>query len=355
MTNKTPVLENNSNNATLSVPIADVGGMSGIEKAAILLLSLSESDAASIIKHLDPKQMQKIGVTMTSMNDYDHLKVTGVHQLFLEEIQKFSAVGFNSETFIRNTLTTALGKDKAQNLIEQILATGGAHGMESLKWMDSGQISSIIKNEHPQIQSIVLSFLEPDQAAEILEQFPEKNRLDIVTRIAKLDEIQPTALQELNSIMEKQFIDQGGSQAAKMGGMQTAANIMNLLEPTIENHIMENIREADASMAQKIQDLMFVFDNLMDVDDRGIQAILRDTETDALTKALKGADESLRDKLLKNMSKRAAEMLLDDLEAMGPIRVSEVEAAQKDILATARKLADAGEVMLGGGGGDGFV
>lgn len=329
--------------------------LSGVEKTAIFLLSLSETDAANIMKFLEPKQMQKVGVAMTSMENFDHQRVAAVHQRFLYDIQKYSAVGFNSEQFIRNTLTSALGKDKAENLIEQILATSGSSGMESLKWMDSRQVAGIIKNEHPQIQSIVLSFLDPKQAAEILETFPDKIRLDLITRIAKLDEIQPAALQELNEIMEKEFEGQGGSQAAKMTGVQSAADIMNLLDPTIESQIMDNIRDVDENMAQQIQDLMFVFANLMDIDDRGIQAILRDSDSDVLIKAIKGADESLKEKLLGNMSKRAAEMLRDDLEAMGPIRVSEVEEAQKQILEVTRKLADAGEVMLASGGGDGFL
>lgn len=329
--------------------------LSGVEKAAIFLLSLSEPDAANIMKHLEPKQMQKVGVAMTNMDNFDHQRVSSVHERFLHDIQRFSSVGFNSEQFIRNTLTTALGKDKAENLIKQILATGGTRGMESLKWMDSSQVAGIIKNEHPQIQSIVLSFLEPQQAAEILEALPDKLRLDLITRIAKLDKVQPAALQELNEIMEKQFEGQGGSQAAQLGGIKSAADIMNLLDPAIESQIMDNINDVDEAMAQKIQDLMFVFANLMDIDDRGIQAILRDVDSDVLAKALKGADDALRDKLLGNMSKRAADMLRDDLDAMGPIRVSDVEEAQKQVLEITRKLADSGTVMLSLGGGDGFL
>lgn len=354
MTNNTQMQELDSKDIETPEAI-NIDGLSGIDKTAILLLSLSEFDAATIMKHLEPKEMQKVGVAMTNIDDVGHQKVAAVHKLFLQEIQRYSTVGFNSETFVRNTLTEALGKEKAESLIEQILTTGGSRGMESLKWMDSRQVASIIRNEHPQIQSIVLSFLEPEQAAEIFEQFPENSRLDLVSRIAKLSEIQPTALQELNEIMEKQFAGQGGSQAAKMGGLQTAANIMNLLDPAVETHIMDSMRENDEEMAQQIEDLMFIFDNLMDVDDRGIQAILRDSQPEALMKALKGADDALKEKLLGNMSKRAADMLKDDLEAMGPIRVSEVEAAQKEILAVARRLADSGEVMLGGGGGDGFL
>lgn len=221
--------------------------------------------------------------------------------------------------------------------------------------MDARQVASIIQNEHPQIQTIVLSYLEPEQSAEILSQFPEQVRLDLVMRIANLEEVQPAALQELNDIMEKQFAGAAGAQAAKMGGLKAAANIMNYLDTNIEGQLMDSIRESDEEMSQQIRDLMFVFENLIDVDDRGIQTLLREVPGDLLQRALKGSDDQMREKVFKNMSKRAAEMLADDLEAMGPIRVSEVEAAQKEILSTARRLADAGEIMLGAGGGEEFL
>lgn len=336
-------------------PSFDVGKLDGVEKAAILLLSLSEEDAAQILKHLEPKQVQKVGMAMAQIDDLNQAKIAAVHRLFIEQIQNFSTIGFQSEDFIRRALTAALGEEKASNLIDQIILGGGAKGLDSLKWMDSKQVANIIRNEHPQIQTIVLSYLEPEQSAEILSQFPEKVRLDLTMRIANLEEVQPAALQELNEIMEKQFAGQAGAQAAKMGGLKAAADIMNYLDTNVEGQLMDAIREHDEEMAQQIQDLMFVFENLIDVDDRAIQTILREVQQDALMKALKGADGDLKEKILKNMSKRAAELLNDDLEAMGPVRVSEVEAAQKDILSVARRLADAGEIMLGGGGGEDFL
>jgi flagellar motor switch protein FliG len=336
-------------------PAFDVGKLDGVEKAAILLLSLSEEDAAQILKHLEPKQVQKVGMAMAQIDDLNQAKIAAVHRLFIEQIQNFSTIGFQSEEFIRRALTAALGEEKASNLIDQIILGGGAKGLDSLKWMDSKQVANIIRNEHPQIQTIVLSYLEPEQSAEILSQFPEKVRLDLTMRIANLEEVQPAALQELNEIMEKQFAGQAGAQAAKMGGLKAAADIMNYLDTNVEGQLMDAIREHDEEMAQQIQDLMFVFENLLDVDDRAIQTILREVQQDALMKALKGADTELKEKILKNMSKRAAELLNDDLEAMGPVRVSEVEAAQKDILSVARRLADAGEIMLGGGGGEDFL
>ena len=326
-----------------------------MEKAAILLLSLSEEDAAQILKHLEPKQVQKLGGEMAKIEDMTQPKITAVHKHFIEEIQNYSTIGFQSQDFVKRALTAALGEDKAANLIDQILMGSGAKGLDSLKWMDSKQVASIIRNEHPQIQTIVLSYLEPEQSAEILSQFPEKVRLDLLMRIANLEEVQPAALQELNEIMEKQFAGQAGTQAAKMGGLKSAADIMNYLDTSIEGQLMDAIREQDEEMSQQIQDLMFVFDNLIDVDERGIQAILREVNQDSLLKAIKGADEELKNKITGNMSKRAAEMLLDDLEALGPVRLSEVETAQKEILSVARRLADSGEIMLGGGGGEEFL
>jgi flagellar motor switch protein FliG len=333
----------------------DVSKLDGVEKASILLLSLSEEDAAQILKHLEPKQVQKVGMAMAALEDLSQSKIAAVHKLFIDQIQSFSTIGFQSEDFIKKALTAALGEEKAANLIDQIVLGSGAKGLDSLKWMDSKQVANIIRNEHPQIQTIVLAYLEPEQSAEIINQFPEKVRLDLTMRIANLEEVQPAALQELNEIMEKQFAGQAGAQAAKMGGLKAAADIMNYLDTNVEGQLMDAIRDHDEEMSQQIQDLMFVFDNLIDVDDRGIQSILREVQQDILMKAIKGTDDVLKEKILNNMSKRAAEMMIDDLEAMGPVRISEVESAQKEILSVARRLADSGEIMLGSGGSEEFL
>ncbi|MBU2925298.1 flagellar motor switch protein FliG [Colwellia sp. 4_MG-2023] len=346
---------NTGGELTATKPSFDISKLEGSEKAAILLLSLSEEDAAQILKHLEPKQVQQVGTVMAAMEDFTQEKITAVHKQFIHDIQNFSTIGFQSEDFVRKALTAALGEDKAGNLIDQIIMGGASKGLDSLKWMDSKQVANIIRNEHPQIQTIVLSYLAPEQSAEIMSQFTDKVRLDLMMRIANLEEVQPAALQELNEIMEKQFAGQAGAQAAKMGGLKAAADIMNYLDTNVEGTLMDSMRENDEEMSQQIQDLMFIFENLADVDDRGMQAILREVEQDALMKAIKGADEALREKFLSNMSKRAAEMLVDDLDAMGPVRISEVEVAQKEILAVARRLSDAGEIMLGGGGGDEFL
>ncbi len=329
--------------------------MNGMEMAAVLMLSLNEEDAAQIFRHLEPKQVQRLGMAMASMKDFGHERVTAVHRQFIEDIQKYSNIGIGSEDFVRKALVAALGEDKAGNLVDQIIMGSGARGLDSLKWMDARQVASIIQNEHPQIQTIVLSYLDPEQSAEILSQFPEQVRLDLIMRIANLEEVQPAALQELNDIMEKQFAGAAGAQAAKMGGLKAAASIMNYLDTNVEGQLMDAIRDSDEEMSQQIQDLMFVFENLIDVDDRGIQTLLREVPGELLQKALKGADDQLKDKFMKNMSKRAAEMMMEDLAAMGPVRISDVEAAQKEILSIARRLSDAGEIMLGAGGGEDFV
>ena len=348
------------NNALSKTELTDeqrviLSSMSGIEKAAVLMLSLNEEDAAGIFRHLEPKQVQKLGMAMASMTDFSNEKVSAVHRLFLEDIQKYSNIGIGSQDFVRKALTAALGEDKAGNLVDQIIMGSGAHGLDSLKWMDARQVATIIQNEHPQIQTIVLSYLEPEQSAEILSQFPEPVRLDLIMRIANLEEVQPAALQELNEIMEKQFAGSSSAQAAKMGGLKAAASIMNYLDTNIEGQLMDAIRDNDEEMSQKIQDLMFVFENLIDVDDRGIQTLLREVSGDLLQKALKGADDNLKEKIFKNMSKRSAETLKEDMQTMGPMRISDVESAQKEILTIARRLADSGEIVLGVGGGDNFV
>lgn len=327
----------------------DISSMSGEEKAAILLLSLNEEDAAGIIRHLEPKQVQHVSSAMARARDLSQAKVSAVHREFLQDIQKYTNIGMGSEEFMRNALVAALGEDKANNLVDQILLGAGSKGLDSLKWMDPRQVASIIVNEHPQIQTIVLSYLEPDQSAEILSQFAERDRLDLMMRIANLEEVQPSALAELNEIMEKQFAGQAGAQAAKIGGLKAAAEIMNYLDNNVEGVLMDQIRDQDEDMATQIQDLMFVFENLIEVDDQGIQKLLRDVPQDVLQRALKGADDGLKEKIFNNMSKRAANMMREDLEAMAPVKVSDVEASQKEILAIARRMADSGELLLTGG------
>ena len=321
-----------------------------IEQASILLMTLGEGDAAEILKHMGPKEVQRIGTTMSQLSNVQQQEVEAVLSNFLDEVRTLTGLGMGADSYIRNMLVTALGEDKANGLIDRILLGGNTTGLDTLKWMEARSVADIIRNEHPQIQAIVLAYLDSDQSAEIISYFPDKVRLDIMMRVAALDTVQPSALQELNDILEKQFSGNASSQTKDMGGYKVAAEIMNNLDSSVEADLMDSIKEVDEDMGNQIQDLMFVFDNLREVDDRGIQALLREVSSEVLIVALKGADELLQEKIFKNMSKRAAELLRDDLEAKGPVRVSEVESAQKEILTIARRMADSGEIMLGGGG-----
>lgn len=322
----------------------------GVTRAAILLLSLGEADAAQVLRHMGPKEVQRIGIAMASLKNINKDKVTDVLENFLVDVEEQTGIGIGTEEYIRNTLVAALGEDKANSLIDRILLGANTKGLDTLKWMDSRAIADLIRFEHPQIQSIVLSYIDPDQSAEVLRMFPEKVRIDLMLRISSLESVQPAALQELNDIMEKQFSGNTATKTTAIGGVKKAADIMNFLDTGTESSIIDGIRDVDEELSQQIQDLMFVFDNLLEVDDRGIQTLLREVSTETLVKALKGADDELREKVFKNMSKRAAELMRDDLESMGPVKVSEVEAAQKEILAIARRMADAGEIVLGGKG-----
>lgn len=321
-----------------------------LDQAAILLMSLGEKDAAEVLKHMGPKEVQRLGSAMSQLTNVRQEDVQQVLQVFLEEARSLTGLGMGADSYIRNMLVAALGEDKASSLVDRILLGDNTSGLDTLKWMEPRSVADIIRNEHPQIQAIVIAYLDADQAAEVLGYFVEKARLDIMMRVAALDMVQPSALQELNDILERQFSGKAGSQTKAMGGYKVAAEIMNNLDGSIEAELLDAIKEIDEDMGNQIQDLMFVFDNLKEVDDRGIQMLLREVSSDMLIVALKGADADLQDKIFNNMSKRAAELLRDDLEVKGPVRVSEVEAAQKEILTTARRMADAGEIILGGSG-----
>lgn len=334
---------------------ADISKLSGAERAAILMMSLGEGAASEILKHLGPKEVQKVGESMAAMANVKKDQVNHVVADFAHTLGTQTALGTGNEEYLRNVLTNALGEDKAGNLIDRILLGRSAKGLETLKWMEPRAIAEIVRLEHPQIIAIVLSYLDPDQAAQVLALLPDNMRPDIVMRIASLDGIQPAALAELDEILEKQFEGTSSSiRSSSVGGKRTAANILNFLDSNVEGTIMEKVKSFDEDLGNTIEELMFVFENLKEVDDRSIQALLREIASDTLIMALKGADLDLQEKVFKNMSKRAAEMLRDDLEARGPVRVSEVEAAQKEILAVARRMADAGDLSLGGGG-DEFV
>lgn len=329
--------------------------VAGTDRAAILLLSLGEADAAQVLKHMGPKEVQKVGAAMAALTSISKDQVTAVLDDFVKTVENQTALGVGSEEYIRRVMIDALGADKAGGVIDRILLGRNTKGLEALKWMEPRAIADLIRLEHPQIIAIVLSYLDADHAAEVLVALPERIRPDLIMRIASLDGIQPTALAELDEIMEKQFSGNNNVKSSSVGGTKTAANILNFMDGTTESELMDKLKEIDADMGQKIEDLMFVFDNLIEVDDRGIQALLREVSSESLLLALKGADETLKEKIFKNMSKRAGEMFKDDLEAKGPVRLSEVEAAQKEILAIARRMSEAGDISLGGSGGDEYI
>ncbi|TVP88913.1 MAG: flagellar motor switch protein FliG [Pseudomonadaceae bacterium] len=326
--------------------------LSKLDKAAIFLLSLGESDAAAILKHMGPKEVQRVGSAMAGMRTVQREQVQGVMSEFVEQVGEQTGFGAGADTYIRTMLTQALGEDKANGLVDRILLGGNTSGLDSLKWMEPRAVADVIRYEHPQIMAIVVAYLDPDMAAEVVSYFDPKVRLDVLLRVSALNTVQPSALKELNEILEKQFAGNSNTSRAAMGGIKRTADIMNFLESSTEAQLIEQIREIDEDLSSKIEDLMFVFDNLSDIDDRGIQALLREVSSEVLIVALKGADEALKEKILRNMSKRASELLQDDLEAKGPVRISEVEQAQKEILTIARRMADAGEIVLGGKGGE---
>jgi flagellar motor switch protein FliG len=326
------------------------GKLNGPEKAAVLLMSMGEAAAAEVLKLMGPKEVQRIGIAMATLQNVSKETVDKTLTDFLASIQSHTGLGVGSDDYIRSVLVNALGEEKAASMIDRILLGGNTKGLESLKWMDPRAVMDLIRLEHPQIIAIVLSYLDGDQAAAVLQEFPEKVRADIVLRIATLDGVQPAAMQELNEILEGQLKGGSGVQSSTIGGVKCAANILNFVDRGIESKIMDQVRDADSDLCQNIQDLMFIFDDLAEVDNRGIQTLLREISSETLVLALKGAEDTIKEKILSNMSQRAAEMLRDDLESRGPVKLSEVEGAQKEIITIARRLADEGQIVLAGAG-----
>ena len=327
----------------------------GLDKAALLLMTLGADAAAGVLRQLGPREVQKLSMKMSEMTPQAR---SAVEPVLAEMIESFGrgAMIQSDENQLREMLTKALGDERAGHLLSRMVSGSDTAGIESLKWMDAATAADLIKNEHPQIIATILVHLEYDQAGEILKHFSDRLRNDVVLRIATLDGVQPAALKELNDSLTRMLSGASTVKKAAMGGVRHAAEILNFVGSNAETAVIDNVREYDPELAQKILDEMFVFENLIDIDDRGIQTILREVQSDSLIIALKGAPPELREKIFKNMSTRAAEMLREDLEARGPVRLSEVEAEQKEILKTVRRLAEEGQVMLGGkGGDDGFV
>lgn len=328
---------------------------SGIRRAAILLMALGEECASEVLKHMGPREVQAVGYEMTQLKNINKEQVLKVLSVFSDTVDQQAGLAISTDDYVRNVLMQALGKDKANNLMDRIVQDSNKKGLESFRWMDAKSIADIIRFEHPQIIAIVLAHLEPDQAADTLTHFPEHLRSDVLIRIANIDSIQPEALQELNNIMETQFSGKANMKMSSVGGTKIAAQILNNIDSALENEIMDNIRETDPDVGQSIQDVMFVFDNLVNLVDRDIQTVLREISSDSLILALKGANVVVREKVYKNMSKRAADMLRDDLETKGPVKIRDVDAAQKEILATIRRLAETGDVSMRSKGTDEYI
>ncbi len=324
----------------------------GLHDAAIFLMSLGEEEAAEVFKHLSPKEVQRLGETIAKTRSVSHERVGQVMEKFTTAAASESLLVSDTDNYVRAVLKRALGDDKASLLIDRILQGGDVTGIESLKWMDALSVAELLRNEHPQIIAAILVHLEFDQTASVLKNFTERTRNDVMLRIATLEGIQPTALKDLNEVLYKVLA--GGDKVRKtsMGGIKAAAEIINMMGTQIEASVIETIREFDGELAQKIMDKMFTFEDLLKLDGKSVQMILKEVSGDALVISLKGASSELRELILANMSSRAAEGLREDLESRGPIRLSEVENQQKEILKVVRRLSDEGSIMIGGGGED---
>ncbi len=327
----------------------------GVQKSAILLMSLGENEAAEVLKHLEPREVQKIGAAMAALKGVSREQITATLDAFCGSANQQSTIGLGADDYIRSVLKKALGDDKSANLINRILQGGDTSGIEGLKWMDSGTVAELVKNEHPQIIATILVHLDRDQASEILQKLTDRLRNDVMLRIATLDGIQPAALRELNDVLTKLLSGSDQLRKSPMGGPRAAAEILNFMPGTHEGTIIESVKEFNSDLAQNILDQMFTWENVLELEDRAIQVLLREVQSEGLILALKGSSQEMREKIFKNMSQRAAEMLKEDLEAKGAVRVSEVEAQQKEILKIVRRLADEGQIALAGGGEEAYV
>ena len=328
----------------------------GVMKSAILMLALGQEEAAEVMKFLSPKEVQKLGAAMTTLKSVGREQVDAVVDDFLTAADLTADIGMDSDEYIRSVLQKALGDDEASNVLHQILESRDATGIISLRLMDAATVAEFIQNEHPQIIATILVHLEPDHASKIIGYFPNSLRQDVMLRIATLDGVKPVALRELNDVMNKLLTGNDSLKKKSMGGIKVAADIINFMSGDNETVVMEGLKSYDDEMAQKIMDEMFVFDDIIDIEDKAIQVILKEVQSDMLIIALKGTTEQMREKIFNNMSSRAAEMMKEDLEAKGPVKLSEVEAQQRKILQIVRRLADEGEIQLSSrGDGEQYV
>jgi flagellar motor switch protein FliG len=329
--------------------------LAGTQRAAILLMSLGEQEAANVLKQLDAREVQKLGIAMAELKEVSREQMSAVLDKFIGIADGKANVAGGSQDFVRRVLTQAVGKQKTDMLLDRVSSGHTGQGIEALKWMEAKSVAQIISGEHPQIAAIVLAHLEPEQSAAIMPLLSEDLRTEVLMRIASLNEVPQSALTELDQLVERQANVAPPATLRRVGGPRSAANILNAMEREKLTEEMGKIEKSDGEMHQKIKDLLFVFDNLLDIDDRGIQALLREVGSDTLAVALRGAEPEVQEKVLKNMSKRAAEILKDDMEARGPVKLTDVEAAQKEIIVIAQRMAEEGTISLGGKGAGEFV
>jgi flagellar motor switch protein FliG len=327
----------------------------GIENAAILLMSLGEEHASEVFKHLAPKEVQRMGETIAKLKSVSRDRLDQVLDQFRQIAGDQSMLVEDNDEYVRAVLRRALGEDKANLLLDRILQGDDVSGLESLKWMEPSAVAELMRHEHPQIVAAILVHLESDHAAEVLKLFSERQRNEVLVRVATLDGIQPSAMRDLNEVLNHVLAGSDRVKKTHLGGVKPAAEIINMLGASLETAVLDYIRGADNDLAQKILDNMFTFDDIERLDDKGIQSLLKEVQSEALVIALKGATPELREKVFKNMSTRAAETLREDLESRGPVRVAEVEAEQKELLKVVRRLSDEGVIMIGGGGDDQFL
>ena len=327
----------------------------GLEEAAILLMSVGEEEAAEVFKHLQPKEVQKLGETIARLKNVPRERLGQVLEKFCAVADEHHSLVNDTDEYVKAVLRKALGEDKANLLIDRILQGADVTGIEGLKWMDPASVAELLRNEHPQIVAAILVHLESDQASAILKCFGDRQRNEVLVRIATLDGIQPAALRDLNEVMQTVLAAGDGVRKASLGGVKTAAELINQLGSALETSVLDFVRESDADLAQKLMDNMFGFDDLIRLDDKGIQAVLKEVQSESLVLALKGATPEMRDRVFKNMSSRAAETLKEDLDGRGPVRVSDVEAEQKEMIKIVRRLVDEGTIMLASGGADEFL
>jgi flagellar motor switch protein FliG len=330
----------------------ELEALTGTQRAAVLMLLLGEQQAAEIIRYLNPKEVQALGGAMVSVADLSQAAVNVVLDDFVAMLKKQTNLGLGTGDYVEKVLRRALGEDKAASVLSRIMPGQGNKGLEILKWMDARSIAEMIRHEHPQVVAIILSVLEYDVAADVLNFLSPESRPEIMQRVASLETVQPSAMEELESIMKKQFSSSSSAKSSSFGGIKAAAKIMNFVKVDLESQIMTQLTRLDPDLTQKIQDNMFTFENLSAVDNRAIQTLMRNVEPDMLMTALKGAQEYVKEKFFDNMSARARVMFSDEMESKGPLRITDVEEAQKSIMRIARKLSDKGELVLSGRGDD---